>query len=102
MPAATLDRWWRRITHGWRYSNCLSFAIALWLRRWRKGRRNNYLVIRLSRVPWGLFHILHGKLDPRTGQIKVVSYKPDRAGKTGVEIAFRGHVERGDAPHSEH
>jgi hypothetical protein len=94
---AAIDRRWRRFTHGWRRSNCLSFAVALFLRRWAKKRGNNYLVIRLSRIPWGFFHVLHGKLDRNTGQIKVVSYKPDVAEKTGFAPIFNGHVERGDA-----
>ncbi len=78
-------------------TNCLIFAIALWYRRWRRGRGTGaYLCIRLSRVPWGFIHVLYGKLDRETGQIKVVSYKPDSARKTGIEVVFKGHIARGD------
>jgi hypothetical protein len=112
MFAAAIYRYWRTLTKGWRRSNCISFAVALYLRRWARARRNDkrhddylvlrlfgrdYLLIRLSRVRWGIFHVLHGKLDRNTGQIKVVSYKPDVAEKTGFAPIFKGHVERGDA-----
>lgn len=84
-------------------TNCLIFAIALYWRRWRWSRKrpnagDDYLIVRRSRVPWGLFHVLHGKLDRTTGQIKVVSYKPHTAEKDGIEIVFRGYVARGDMP----
>lgn len=84
-------------------SNCLIFALVLYWRRWRSARKrgvpsDDYLLIRRSRVPWGLFHVLHGKLDRNTGQVKVVSYKPNKPEKETVEIVFRGHVARGDIP----
>lgn len=89
-------------------SNCILFAIALWFRCWRRSRRRRrqgktvghptYVCIRLSRIPWGLFHVLHGRLDSETGQIKVVSYKPNICNKQGLEIVFRGHPARGDLP----
>jgi hypothetical protein len=82
-------------------SNCIIFALTLWFRRARRGKRNNYLVIRMSRVPWGILHLMHGRHDSVTDQIRVVSYKPDADRKTGVELAFRGHVERGDKPRTE-
>jgi hypothetical protein len=114
--AAAIDRRWRRFTRGRRRSNCILFAVALWLRRWTRARRNDkrhddylvlhlfgrdYLLFRLSRIPWGIFHVLHGKMDRNTGQIKVVSYKPNKKHKTGFEPIFRGHIERGDKEHSE-
>lgn len=90
-------------------ANCILFAVALWVRR-RQRRRllrargvsverlpgESYLVIRLSRMPWGLFHVLHGKLDRNTDQIKVISYKPVTPEKAGVELVFKGRVSRGD------
>ena len=83
-------------------TNCLFFAVALWFRRWRRGRgAQSYICIRLSRVPWGLIHVLYGRLDKDTDQIKVVSYKPDASRKAGLEVVFKGHVARGDIPPSE-
>lgn len=88
-------------------SNCIIFALRLWWRSWKRGRRRQradrmgaetYICWRLSRVPWGMFHVLHGKLDRSTNQIKVVSYKPDRPEKAGVELLFKGRVVRGDKP----
>lgn len=86
-------------------TNCLIFAIALYWRRWLWSRKrgkscDDYLLVRRSRVPWGLFHILHGKLDRTTGQVKVLSYKPNTPEKDGIEVVFRGHVARGDMPSS--
>jgi hypothetical protein len=100
--ATAIDRQWRRFTKGWRRSNCILFAIALYWRRLAWAHRHSqhhddYIVLRLSRIQWGIFHVLHGKLDRNTGQIKVVSYKPDVAEKTGFAPIFKGHVERGDA-----
>lgn len=84
-------------------TNCLIFAITLYWRRWRWSSKrglacDDYLLVRRSRVPWGLFHVLHGKLDHATGQVRVISYKPNTAEKDGVELVFRGHVARGDMP----
>ena len=84
-------------------TNCILFALALYWRRWRWARSRNepcddYIIIRASRVPWGLFHVLHGRLDPTTDQIKVVSYKPNTPTKRDLELVFQGHVARGDKP----
>lgn len=81
-----------------RRANCIIFAVALWLRRWRRGKAatESYLVIRVSRIPWGVFHVLHGKLDRNTNHLKLVSYKPNAAEKTRPAPLFEGHVERGD------
>jgi hypothetical protein len=88
-----------------RRANCLIFALALYWRRWRWSRKRtkrgedaavSYICFRTSWVGWGIFHALHGKMDRNTGQIKVVSFKPDTAEKSDIELLFRGHVQRGD------
>jgi hypothetical protein len=79
-------------------SNCILFAVMLWWRRHRRPatRGNNYLVIRGSRVRFGLFHMLHGRLDS-TGRMRLISYKPHTPEKLDIEIIFKGRVRRGDA-----
>jgi hypothetical protein len=86
-------------------SNCLLFALALYWRRRRWARKRardgkesarSYLIVRPSRIRWGLIHVLHGKLDRNTGQMKVVSYKPNMPRKTRFAPIFFGHVSRGD------
>lgn len=90
-------------------SNCILFALALWWRRrmrmlraWRNGvtlsPSERYYLIRSSRIRWGLFHALVGQLDRGTGQVKIISYKPDTPEKAGIELLFKGHVARGDLP----
>lgn len=92
-------------------TNCLLFALALmWRRRirsfraWRNGvtlkPSERYYLIRSSRISWGLFHVLVGRLDRTTGQIKIFSYKPDTPEKAGIELLFKGHVARGDMPNN--
>ena len=82
-------------------TNCLFFAVALYLRRWRKARARNeqfddYILFRLSKIKWGVFHVLYGRLSKVTGHARLISYKPNTPEKDGVEIVFNGHVERGD------
>lgn len=78
-------------------SNCLFFALPRWLRKTPPGEET-YLIFRRSRVRWGIFHCLLGVLDPETGQIKVVSYKPPPGTvKTGFAPTFHGSVVEGDA-----
>ena len=78
-------------------SNCLFFALPRWLRKAPPGQET-YLIFRRSRVAWGLFHCLHGVLDPETDQIKVISYKPPPGTlKTGFEPVFKGTAVEGDA-----
>jgi len=78
-------------------SNCLLFAVPRWIARGRP-QQQSYLVIRWSRIPWGFVHFLHGQLDPVTGQIEVVSYKPPLGHhKTGLALTFKGSVVEGDA-----
>lgn len=87
-----------------RRANCIIFALALWLRRTLRASRassdqvvsESYIVFRLSRIRFGLFHILHGKLDKTTNQLKLVSYKPNVPEKTRPAPLFAGHVVRGD------
>lgn len=78
-------------------SNCLIFALTAWLRAAPPGEES-YLLIRRSRVRWGLVHFLHGKLDSVSGQVDVVSFKPHTPEKQGIELRFRGRVTKGDAP----
>lgn len=79
-------------------SNCVIYALTQWLRKAVPGEED-YLVIRRSRVRWGVFHMLHGTLDPETGQIKVTSYKPpDGHAKTRFAPFFEGRVREGDTP----
>lgn len=75
-------------------SNCLFYALREWFGALRRGEET-YFVIRRSRIPWGIFHTLHGRLDPATGQIAVTSYKPIDPRKQGP--FFRGDVVQGDA-----
>jgi len=78
-------------------SNCILFALPRWLRRVAPGEET-YLVIRRSRVNWGLCHVLIGRLDPSTNQIAVQSYKPPPGHqKTGFAPVFHGAVVQGDA-----
>ena len=71
-------------------------------RAWRNGAvlkpSERYYLIRDARVKGGLFHILIGRLDRTTDQVKVASYKPDTPEKSGIELLFKGHVARGDQP----
>ena len=90
-------------------ANCLLFALALlWRRRmrrlkaWRNGvvlrPSERYYLIRSSRIRWGLFHVLVGRLDRKTNQVKIASFKPITPEKVRIELLFKGHVVRGDAP----
>ena len=76
-------------------SNCVIYALAAWLRAAPPGEES-YLVIRRSRIRWGIFHCLHGKLDHATNQIEVTSYKPVIPRKQGP--TFPGHIVVGDKP----
>lgn len=82
-------------------TNCLFFALKLYMRRWRKARAkgrqfDDYLVVRRSRVTWGFIHVLYGRYSKLTGQVRLLSYKPFTPQKRGVEIVFNGYVARGD------
>lgn len=79
-------------------SNCLCYALPRWLTRARAGEET-YLIFRVSRVRWGFFHVLLGRLDQETGQIVVSSYKPPPGHvKTGFAPKFKGEVVDGDKP----
>lgn len=79
-------------------SNCLIYALTAWLKAAPPGEES-YLLIRRSRVRCGIFHALHGTLDPATGQIAVTSYKPPPGHvKTGPAPLFKGSVRDGDKP----
>lgn len=77
-------------------SNCLFYALPRWLKAAPPGEEY-YLVIRRSRVPWGMFHMFLGKLDPQTGKLDLTSYKPPPGHhKTGFQPTFDGKVVEGD------
>ena len=82
-----MSKLWRLrwLTRGWRRSNCMMFVLAI------------YLLLRRSRVHWGVFHMLHGRIGTRTGRFYLVSYKLIEKEKRNIEPLFRGQVERGDA-----
>jgi hypothetical protein len=97
MLATAIDRWWRRITHGPR-TNCLFFAVALYCRRFKFGRRQR---IRFRKSHSGWFpHFLYAEL--RRGKVRLISYKPPHpVDRKCPPILFRGGVRWGDAPHIE-
>jgi hypothetical protein len=73
----------------WAASNCLIFAVLLWL-RW-----GGYLVMRRSH--WGWFpHFLHGRAG-RDGRLRLVGYVP-RSPRRKIlpPPLFRGRVRWGD------
>lgn len=76
--------------------NCIRYAWAAW--RKAPPGEETYLIIRRSRVAWGFCHFLFGRLDPETGQINVLSYKPFTPEKRGIELSFEGRVVEGDKP----
>lgn len=79
-------------------NNCLCWALPRFLTRARAGEET-YLIFRVSRVRWGFFHVLLGRLDQETGQIVVSSYKPPPGHvKTGFAPKFKGEVVDGDNP----
>ena len=79
-------------------SNCILWAIPRWLQKTKPGEES-YLVIRRSRIAWGFVHMLHGTLDPQTGQLKLTSYKPPHGHvKTEFAPVFHGEVIEGDQP----
>lgn len=98
-PLLAVTRRTRRITRGWKRSNCIIFAVSVWWWRWLHGCSNNYLSWRVSRVPYGVLHLLHGRMGRETGLQHLVSYKPNVAEKRGFEPIFAGHVEFGDGQH---
>lgn len=75
-------------------SNCIVFAVALYLRRRRKGREG-YLMMRRSRLAWGP-HLLYAEMR-RSGTLRLVSYKPTQAReKPLVPPLFHGTSRWGD------
>ena len=64
-------------------SNCVAQALAEYRRQHQSWRANGspagaepYLLVRPSRIPGGIVHMLVGRLDPETGQVQVASFKP--------------------------
>lgn len=81
-----------------RRSNCVFFAFPRWFGD-GQAKPERYLMIRRSRVAWGVFHMLYGTTNPMTGQIEMMSYKPPKGHqKPGIRPVFEGQVVWGDAP----
>lgn len=94
--AAPLERWWSRLTHGWKRTNCLFFAVALYFRRRKQiGIGRHYLVLRKSdsgRFP----HFLYVEHLPHSG-VRFISYKPRHPIERKCPPAlFEGRVRWGD------
>lgn len=75
-------------------SNCLAFAVALYVRRRRSGHEG-YMVFRLSR--WGPFcHALYAERR-RDGRLRIVSYIPISPRHKPIPPAlFQGQSKWGD------
>ena len=68
-------------------SNCIVEALREFRRRvavWRKNPQQHepYLLMRPSRHPGGVVHVLVGELDPKTDTVKVESFKPSSRSST--------------------
>ena len=94
-------------------SNCMIFALRLYLRLRRRWKRNAMagkmtpvprIELRQSFVNGGPFHLLVGR-GRRDGTVRLVSYKPDfdigaeAKPYFGHAAIFRGRVVWGDPPH---
>jgi hypothetical protein len=82
------------------WSNCIVFAILLYVRRARKARKENkrhtgYLALRRS--DWGRFpHVLYASIRA-DGSLRLVSYKPVSPKRRRIPPPlFRGAVKWGD------
>lgn len=76
-------------------SNCLFFAVALYMRR-RKAGREGYLVLRRSRLVLLSFHVLYAERR-HDGTLRVVSYQPlDPREKKCPPPLFEGRGRWGD------
>lgn len=75
-------------------SNCIVFAVRLYVRRRRKGKPG-YLLVRRSH--WGRFpHMLYAEM--RRGRLRVVSFVPlEPRHKALPPPCFGGRVRWGDA-----
>lgn len=77
-------------------NNCMYWAVPRFLQRARAGEET-YLVLRYSRMPYGLLHCLLGKLNPETGELVLTSYKPPAGhAKRRPALIFKGSVVQGD------
>lgn len=84
----------------WSRTNCLLFAIALYLRRHGRTNRRHYIAVRKSdcgRFP----HFLYVEYMPHSG-VRMISYKPPHPiDRKCPPALFEGVVRWGDAPHIE-
>jgi hypothetical protein len=78
--------------------NCVIWAYALWWRRFRKGIEG-HVTTRKSR--WGFFpHFCYAEYRPRTGTLRMVSYKPVAPTPRRIPpLFFEGYVAWGDNPY---
>jgi hypothetical protein len=75
-------------------SNCVLFALCLYLRRRKRGLEG-YLLIRKSRLGW-YCHVLYAEVRPG-GRLRIVSFKPNDARPLFCPPPlFRGHGAWGD------
>lgn len=81
-------------------TNCIVFAVALYLRRFSPSRRQ-YLQVRKSDMGW-FPHVLYA--EERRGRIRQISYKPINPSKRLLPpLFFRGAVRWGDdVTHASH
>ena len=88
-------------------SNCLIYALREWWRKAEPGHEiylymcifGSWLCFRRSRIRWGVFHALAGRMNWETGHIEVKSFKPPSGHvKYGVAPFFDGEVVAGDLP----
>jgi hypothetical protein len=76
-------------------TNCLLFAVALYVRRFAPGRRQ-YVQIRKSDMGW-FPHFLYA--EKRRGRMRMVSYKPlNPVKRIFPPLMFAGSVCWGDSP----
>jgi hypothetical protein len=73
-------------------SNCVVYAISTWWKAWRAGEET-YIVWRLKRRSRGFIHLLHGRMDPDSGQIAVTHFVPP---EPSSKLFFTGDIVRGD------
>lgn len=85
-------------------SNCIVEALTEFRRRvaeWRAGKRPNepYLLVRPSRHPGGVLHMLVGELDPKVDAVRVESFKPTKPVRHPwwrPPVRFEGEWVKGD------
>lgn len=84
----------RWLTRGWRRSNWMMFPPASWIGRAVNSKRNNYLLLRSSRVHWGVFHMQDKKSQKVLLKFirRATDHPPDRAPDTVAPAAMPAPV----------